>query len=319
MTASKFLVAAIAATLSSGPVMAAERVSVTLDWTPNTNFIGLYVAEALGLYEQAGLEVDIAPFAFGQPAGDFAMFGVLDFYTARAAGHNAVGVFAVTQTETGRLAYAKEGISGPRDLANGIYGGFGTSWEKAIIETMIAHDGGVPEYERVTLDSSVYDALRAGEIDFTLEVLTWQGVENALAGHDIKSFRYADYGVPDQHTIILAAGADVIEQRPEIVEAFITATRDGYAHAVANPEEAVEILLAAAPELDPDVVRGSMEVMIEGHYLAREDGTIGRFDDAKMTDLGVFLFDAGALLDANGEALAEQPDFADYYTNRFLD
>lgn len=304
----------------SAPALAAEPVSLTLDWTPNTNFVGLYVAEALGLYEAAGLEVTIAPFEFGQKRGDIAAFGVLDFYTARAAGLDAVGVYAVTQAETGRLAYAGD-ISRPSDLAGGIYGGFGTTWEKAIIDTMIAHDGGVPDYESVTLDGSVYDALRAGEIDFTLEVLTWQGVENELAGHPIGSFRYADYGVPDQHTIILAADAAFLAERPEIAEAFLTATRQGYAHAVEHPREAAAMLLAAAPELagQRELVEASMQVMVAGNYLMRADGTIGRFDPGLMTELGDFLFAADALVGADGAPLAAKPDFSAWYTNRFLD
>ena len=313
--------ASVSLALLSGPAAAAEPVSVTLDWTPNTNFIGLYVAEALGLYDEAGLDVRIEPFEFGQPSGDVAAFGVLDFYTAKAAGLDAVGVYAVIQTETGRLAYRGDGISGPRDLANGIYGGFGTTWEKAIIDTMIAHDGGVPDYESVTLNTSVYDALRAGEIDFTLEVLTWQGVENALAGHAVESFRYADFGVPDQHTIILAASRAFLESRPEAARAFVAATRQGFAHALENPEAAAEMLMAAAPELadQAELVHGSMAVMIEGHYLARPDGTIGRFDDDKMVELGDFLFEAGALVGEDGAVLVEKPDFSAYYTNAYLD
>ena len=313
--------AAMTSAFLSAPALAAEPVSVTLDWTPNTNFVGLYVAEALGLYEQAGLEVTIAPFEFGQKRGDVAAFGVLDFYTAKAAGLDAVGVYAVIQTETGRLAYAGGDISRPSDLAGGTYGGFGTTWEKAIIDTMIAHDGGVPDYESVTLDGSVYDALRAGEIDFTLEVLTWQGVENELAGNAIESFRYADYGVPDQHTIILAADGAFLSERPEVAQAFLTATRRGYAHAVEHPQEAADMLLAAAPELaaQREVVEASMQVMIEGNYLMRADGTIGRFDPGLMTELGDFLFAAGALVGADGAPLAEKPDFGAWYTNRFLD
>ena len=318
---SSLTAAAVILALSS-PLAAAEPVSVTLDWTPNTNFVGLYVAETLGLYEAAGLKVSIAPFEFDQPSGDIAAFGVLDFYTAKAAGLDAVGVYAVIQTETGRLTYrSDDAISGPRDLANGVYGGFGTTWEKAIIDTMIVHDGGEPAYETVTLQGSVYDALRAGEIDFTLEVLTWQGVENELKGHAIGTFRYADYGVPDQHTIILAAGAEFLRERPQVAQAFIDATRTGYAHAIANPIEAAEMLIAAAPELveHQPLVHASMGLMVTGNYLAREDGTIGRFDDAKMIALGNFLFDAGALVGPEGEQLAERPNFSSWYTNSYLD
>ena len=312
--------AALMLALTSGPVEAAEPVSVTLDWTPNTNFIGLYVADALGLYEQAGLDVRVVPFEFGQTPGDIAAFGVLDFYTARARGLDAVGVYAVVQTETGRLAYSGD-VSHPRDLSGKVYGGFGTTWEKAIIDTMIAHDGGEPDYETVTLEGSVYDALRAGDIDFTLDVLTWQGVQNTLEGHSVKAFRYADYGVPDQHTIILVADAALLSERPQVARAFLDATRAGYSYAVKNPNAAAGMLISAAPELagQEALVNASMDAIVSGNFLAREDGTIGRLDDAMMIDLGDFLFDAGALLDSDGASLSERPDFFTWYTNIYLD
>ena len=38
---------------------ALEKTTVILDWTPNTNHTGLYVALDKGFYEEAGLDVDI--------------------------------------------------------------------------------------------------------------------------------------------------------------------------------------------------------------------------------------------------------------------
>lgn len=316
----KLGLAAMTTAFLTSPTLAAP-IAVTLDWTPNTNFIGLYVADALGLYEEAGLDVAITPFEFGQSPGDIAAFGVLDFYTAKARGLDAIAIYAVIQTETGRLAFSGTDIASPRDLQGKRYGGFGTTWEKAIVDTMIANDGGEPVYEAATFDGSVYDALRAGEIDFTLEVLTWQGVENQLAGNAIGSFRYADYGLPDQHTILLAADAGFLADRPEAAHAFITATRAGYAYAIEHPAEAADILVAAAPELAAQraLVDASMKVMVEGNYLTAADGTVGHFDPDKMTQLGDFLFEAGALVDGDGIPLAEKPDFSAWYSNRYLD
>ena len=312
--------AAVMLAVTSTTVQAEEVVSVTLDWTPNTNFVGMYVAESLGLYAEAGLDVQIAPFVFGQAPGDVAAFGVLDFYTAKAKGLDHVGVFAVVQTETGRVAYTGD-IARPRDLSGGVYGGFGTTWEKAIVDRMIVTDGGEPTYNSVTLQGSVYDALRAGEIDFTLDVVTWQGVENELAGHDVRNFRYADYGVPDQHTIMLAAAAKFLEERPDSAKAFLSATMKGYAFAVENPERAAQMLIEAAPELaaQKELVRASMALMVRDRYIADEDGTIGRFKDAAMSELGDFLFDADALIGVDEKPLTERPDFSSWYINAFFD
>lgn len=315
-----FLRIAALATLMAGTANSAwaEPISVALDWAPNTNHIGLYVAQAQGLYEDAGIEIDILP---AGTEADISVFGVLDFYTMKAGGLDAVGIYAVIQTETGRLAYNGDIAARPRDLADGVYGGFGTTWEQAIVDTMIAHDGGEPDYETVTLNTTVYDALRSGEVDFTLEVRTWQGVENELAGNSVDTFAYADYGVPDQHTIMFGAQADLIAADPDLVAAFVAATQAGYAYAIAHPDEAADMLIAAAPELadQRDLVEASMATMIEDHFLAREDGTIGLFDEDKMLELGAFLFEAEALVDADGAPLGEAPDFSTYFTNQFIE
>jgi ABC-type nitrate/sulfonate/bicarbonate transport system substrate-binding protein len=69
-----------------------------------------------------------------------------------------------------------------------------------LISTIIRHDGGKGNFETVTLGTSAYEALANGSVDFTLEVSTWEGVQAELEGARQRTFRYADYGVPDEHT-----------------------------------------------------------------------------------------------------------------------
>ncbi len=38
---------------------APKKITFCLDWTPNTNHTGVYAAQALGYYEEAGLDVSI--------------------------------------------------------------------------------------------------------------------------------------------------------------------------------------------------------------------------------------------------------------------
>ena len=52
------------ASLTSMPAYAQDTpVSIALDWTPNTNHIGLFVAQAEGYYAEAGLDVTILPYS----------------------------------------------------------------------------------------------------------------------------------------------------------------------------------------------------------------------------------------------------------------
>ena len=44
-----------------------DTVTVQLDWTPNTNHTGIYVALAKGWYKDAGIEVDVLPYTDVNP------------------------------------------------------------------------------------------------------------------------------------------------------------------------------------------------------------------------------------------------------------
>lgn len=316
----------------AGSAMAQDshpKVTVALDWTPNTNHIGLYVARDKGFYKDAGLDVEILPYAdtaagtlVSNQVADFGVAGSIGVFTQRTAGADLKAVYAVMQTETGRLVFNADrtDIQSPRDLDGKTYGGFGSNWENALIGTLIRHDGGEGKFETVTLGTSAYEALANGAVDFTLEVYPWEGIKAELEGRHQRAFRYADYGVPDEHTTLIASSEAYLAANPERAAAFVKASRRGYAFAVENPDEAAAILVNANAGMlsDPALIRASLEALVDGHYLARADGTVGEIDPKKMNEIGEFLFSAGILRDANGDALAARPDFSRYYTNQYL-
>ncbi len=305
------------------------KVTVALDWTPNTNHIGLYVARDKGFYEEAGLDVEILPYGdtaagtlISNKVADFGVSGALGFFTQKAAGADLKAVYAVVQTETGRLVFNADraDIQRPRDLDGLTYGGFGSDWEKTLIGTLIRNDGGKGEFETITLGTSAYEALANGAVDFTLEVYTWEGVKAELEDRPQRAFRYADHGVPDQHTTFLASSEAYLTENPEAARAFVQATRRGYAFAAGNPDEAALILIDANKDMltDPALIRASLEALVAGNYLARGDGTVGDIDPAKIDAIGSFLFSQSILRDQNGEPLAMQPDFSSWFTNDYL-
>jgi ABC-type nitrate/sulfonate/bicarbonate transport system substrate-binding protein len=316
----------------AGPAWAQQsrqKVTVALDWTPNTNHVGLYVARGKGFYAEAGLDVEILPYAdtaagtlVSSRVADFGIAGAIGFFTHRAAGADLKAVYAVVQTETGRLVFNADrtDIRSPKDLDGKTYGGFGSNWEKALIGALIRHDGGEGAFETVTLGISAYEALANGAVDFTLEVYTWEGVKAELEGRRQRAFRYADYGVPDQHTTFIASSEAYLAANPDAAAAFLKASRRGYAYAVESPDEAATILVDANKDMlsDPALIRASLKALVDGHYLAGPDGAVGEIDPRKIEAMGAFLFSADILRDANGNALAARPDFAGYYTNQYL-
>lgn len=325
------IAAAFGLTLFAAPAQAQPNsVTVALDWTPNTNHIGLYVAQAMGFYEEEGLDVEILPYSdtaagtlLANKVADFGILGSIGLFTLRTAGADLVATYAVVQTETGRLVFnaEREDIQSPRDLDGLVYAGFGSAWERALIETIIRTDGGAGDFEIVTLGTSAYEALANNRVDFTLEVYTWEGVANEIAGREQRAFRYADYGVPDQHTTLIGSNGDYIAENPETAAAFVRATRDGYLHAVENPQEAADILIAANSDVltNHEQVHASMRALVEGNYLRTADGVIGTIDPEIMENVGNFLFEAGILVDGDGNAVGEKPDFSAYYTNALLE
>ena len=321
------LIATLATTV---PVMAQPTpVTMALDWTPNTNHIGLYVAEAKGFYDEAGLDVQILPYSDTSAAtlvanrvADFGVLGSIGLFIQKAAGADLVATYALVQTETGRLVFNgdRQDIQSPKDLDGKTYAGFGGAWEDVLLGTMIRNDGGKGEYETVTLGTSAYEALYNGAVDFTLEVYTWEGVKAERDGRDQRAFRYADFGVPDQHTNFIGTSSAYLAEHPGTATAFVGATQKGYAYAVENPDEAADILVAANPEaaLDRDFVRASLQALIDGHYLKGESGEVGTINAAKMEAVGEFIFRSGILKDGEGKPLTKAPDVSTYYSNEYL-
>lgn len=311
------------------PVQADEPLKVALDWTPNTNHVGLYVAEAKGWFKEAGLDVDILPYTdtssgtlVATGVAEFGILSAVGFYSQRAGGADLTVVQAIVQHETGRLVFngTREDIQRPADLDGMTYAGFGSAWEDALISTIIRNDGGEGTFDTVTLGTSAYEALANGSVDFTLEVSTWEGVNSVLLDRPQRFFRYADYGVPDQHTTFLGANSNWLEANPEAAKAFVQAAQRGYAFANDNPEAAAVMLIDGAGGMlpNPELVRASMSALVDGGFLKDPGEAVGLIDEEKMRNITGFLYEAGILRDSNGDVLTERPDVSSWFSNAYL-
>ncbi|PDS30852.1 ABC transporter substrate-binding protein [Rhizobium phaseoli] len=332
LTRRQTILAALATSLAGSNTFAQSapaKVRIALDWTPNTNHIGIYVAKAKGFYAAAGLDVEILPFT-DTSAGTLVSNGVADFgisseieaLTQRAGGGDVKMVYGVVQTETARLIYkgGRDDIKSPRDLDGKTYGGFGGTWESALVSAMIRNDGGTGDVKTVTLGTSAYEALDNGSVDFTLEIYTWEGIAAELENRKISRFHYSDYGIPDEQTTVIVTSDAYLAASREQARAFIQATRQGYAYSVDHPDEACDLLISNSNGalMNTELVKASQKALIDGHFLKSEAGVIGTIDPAKADAIGGFLLENGILVDANGAALKEKPDFSTYYTNELL-
>lgn len=256
----------------------AQTVRLALDWVPNTNHTGIYVALANGWYEEAGVELQIFPYGGVSPealvANGRAEVGVSSTESvlgAVAAGEPVVSVAAMLATNTAALAVLEEsGVARPRDLDGKVYAAFGAPWEGPAVATVIQRDGGQGEFRSAVLNVAGFDALLAGRADFVWIFAGWQGVQAELEGTPLRLFNFNDYGVPDYYTPVLIASPDGAKTNAAALRAFLAATARGYAYAAEHPAEAAELLLEAAPAgsfPNPELVRRSQE-LVSSFYIA---------------------------------------------------
>jgi ABC-type nitrate/sulfonate/bicarbonate transport system substrate-binding protein len=279
-----------------------RQVTVMLDWTPNTNHAGLYVAQQQGLYEDAGLDVQIIQPGEqgGLPAlasgdADFAVSVQEALTPARVQGAPVVSVAAIIASNTSSLvSLADEGIDSPADLAGHRYGGFGGELETELVRTLVECDGGDPDaVEFVEVGNVDYRAgLERDFFDFVWIFDGWDGIRLEQQGVETSSIRFADHFdcIPDWYTPLLATSEQLIEEQPGLVRDFLAATTQGYQVATDDPDAAADALLAGAPELDEELVRASAA------YLAPRyapDGAWGVQEATVWQDFTDFLADAG--------------------------
>lgn len=246
-----------------------EKVSVVLDWTPNTNHTGLYVAAEKGYFKEEGLDVEIImPGEAGADqlvASGQAEFGIgyqEGITQARVQGVPLVSVAAIIQHNTSGFASPKEkGIISPKDFEGKTYGGWGSPVEQSVIESLMKQEGA--DVEKVSIlnigDTDFFTAVNR-DVDFTWIYYGWTGVEAELRGEDINMVYLTDYSKNlDYYTPVLTTSEKMIEENPETVRSFLAAVAKGYDFAIDHAKDAADILLKAAPDLDKDLVTKSQE------------------------------------------------------------
>jgi ABC-type nitrate/sulfonate/bicarbonate transport system substrate-binding protein len=303
-------------------------VRLALDWTPNTNHTGLYVAQQLGYFEQAGLDVEFLPYNNTSPdtlvSSGAAEFGISfqdSFTFSKASGAEITSVMAILQHWATEIAVRADraDIATPADLDGKTYGGFGAPYEVPKMQTVIKEAGGTGEFTTVVLGTAAYEALYAGQVDFTEPFVAWEGIEAELRGQPLKTFSYTDYGFPDAYNVLLIAHSPWLQANPDAAAAFVQAAQRGYQLAADDPARAAELLMAANPGAfaEPELVTRSQD-MLSASYLRDDAGRVGTQTEQMWAGFSGFLFDAGVLTGPDGAPLASRPDFATWFTNDYL-
>ncbi len=232
-----------------------KEITLCLDWTPNTNHTGFYVADKLGYYEEAGLKVTIVQPPEGgaemMTASGQAQFGISaqDSLAANFASAEPMGITAVATL----LQHNTSGIisldcESPKDLEGKRYSTWDSPTEKAMIKYVMEKDGG--DFSKVELIPNVItdeaQALKHGDTDAVWIYYAWSGINAEISGLGFEYFDFREIDeVFDFYTPVIIANNAFLESDPDTAKAFLSATKKGYEYAIENPEAAAHMLIKA--------------------------------------------------------------------------
>jgi putative hydroxymethylpyrimidine transport system substrate-binding protein len=264
-----------------------ERVTLTLDWYPNADHVGIYAAQAEGYFEDAGLEVEIQrpsdPTAVLQlVAAGQSEFGISyenEMTNAAAREVPVRSVMAIMQEPLNSIISLEEaGITVPEDLAGKTVGYAGQSFGVAVLDTVLREVGEDPSsVEKVNVGLDLRPALISERVDAVVDAY-WniEVVELAQEGFETNVIRLPEVGVPNYNELVVATSESYAEEHPDIVRHFVGALVEGHCYALENPEAARDALLAANEELDPEVAEETVGMTVP--LFESRDGRIGYQD-----------------------------------------
>lgn len=261
-----------------------KDVTLCLDWTPNTNHTGFYVALQKGYYKDAGLNVSIvqppengATEACSAGQAQFAIDAqdtIASAFTS-ATPMQVTAVAALLQHNTSCVMSKKgAGIDRPKGLEGKTYLTWDSPIELAMLENVVKADGG--DWSKVKrIPNTVTDEAQdvKQNPDHAIWVFDgWGGVNAQVNNVEVDKFFFKDLNPTfDYYTPILIANNDLIKNDPETVKAFLSATKKGYEYAIENPDEAAQILIdgddTGSLKGSEELVKASQKYMVD-QYIA---------------------------------------------------
>ena len=244
-----------------------ENVTLALDWFPNANHIGLYIAEDKGYFKEEGLNVEIRtpsdPSTILQTVAsgtdDFGINYQPDLLIARDAGIPVVSILGMVQHPLNSIMTLKSSeYTSLSDLKNKKIGYPGIPWNEDALDTMLKADGliGIEGVELVNVGWELGTSLMSGNVDGVIGAyFTHESISLENEGYPVNIFRMENWGVPDYYELILVTSEDYLEDNDEIVQSLTRAITKGYEDAIDDPQTGVDILKKYSPDIDESIDR----------------------------------------------------------------
>lgn len=320
LTALSFLMAVSLGACASKSASSAKEVTLILDYVPNTNHTGFYVAQEKGYFKEQGLQVSIVEPGENQTSatlvaagkGEFGVSYQEDVTYARTAEEPLPirAIAAIIQHNTSGFVSLKDAnINSPKDFEGRVYAGWQAPSEEAVIKAVMNKANA--DFSKLTIvgaDGSGFASL-GKNVDIQWEFEGWAVIKGRLDGYDVSylPLRELDERL-DYYTPVMITTEKMIKDDPETVQKFMDAVKKGYEYAIANPEAAAEILHKEIPDTDLEFLKKSQEYL-SGKY-AEGAETWGVMKDEVWNQYTDFMVDYQLI--KQSIAASEQ------YTNEFV-
>ena len=247
------------------------EITLVLDWTPNTNHTGFYVALAEGYYKEAGLDVKIVQppedGATAMVASGQAQFGrdSPDYLPPVFTSEEKVPVEAVAaliqHNTSGIISLKEDNITSPKGLEGKNYATWDLPIEKAMMQNIVEADGG--DFSKLKLIPEYVEnepAALQQDIDAIWVYYAWAGISCKQAGLDTNMIYFKDITPEfDYYSPVIISNTDWLANNGDTAKKFLAATAKGYEFAISNPDKAADILCQQVPELDKNLVKESQQ------------------------------------------------------------
>lgn len=296
-----------------------KDVTLVLDFVPNTNHTGFYVAQEKGYFEEAGLNVNIiepgddstSATLVATGKGEFGVSYQEDVTYAQTAKEPLPirAIAAIIQHNTSGFVTLKEdNITSPKDFEGKVYSGWQTPSEEAVIRAVMNQAGA--DFDKLTMVGADGYAELGKSVDLLWDFEGWTYRKHLMNGLDLSFMSLRDLDARlDYYTPVIITNEDMIENDPETIQAFMDATKKGYEYAIENPEESAEILHKFAPDYDLDFLIESQKFLSAQYAL--DAPSWGVMKEEVWTNYTDFMYEY--------KLIDKKIDAKDQYTNDFIE
>lgn len=314
-----------AATTSSDTTDGLTKVTLMLDYTPNTNHTGFYVALDKGYYKDAGLDVEIIEpgdnATTSMVAANKANFGVSyqEDVTYALTSEDPLPIKTIAtiiqHNTSGFVSLKSAGINSVKDFEGKTYAGWGAPSEEAVIKAVMSAAGA--DFDKLTIvgaDGSgiagLSDQVGDNKVNLSWEFYGWAVTQAMMDGYDLNYMPLNELDERlDYYTPVIITNNEMIEKNPEVVQKFMDATKKGYEYAIDNVDDSAQILHdTALKDTDMDFLKASQKYLSSEY--AKDADSWGVMKDSVWDNYTDFMYEYG-LIDHKISA-------SDQYTNEFV-